>query len=112
MAEVDQVVQRIRAMRAYRLLVVGYRCLLVAPVMVVVAIGVTAVWSLKPPLVYVPFVMTFATVFTGVVALWVGLIVLHSRRLMPPAGTVRHAAVMRALRRDVVAPVTRPARGG
>ncbi|GIJ09295.1 hypothetical protein ACFFMR_21940 [Micromonospora andamanensis] len=84
------------------------------PPWVVGTIGVTlpALWSLKPPLVYVPFVMTFATVLTGVVTLWVGLIVLHSRRLMPPAGTVRRAAVMRALRRDVVAPVIRPARGG
>ncbi|PZV88437.1 hypothetical protein SAMN05443287_12310 [Micromonospora phaseoli] len=87
MAEVDQAVQRVRTTQAYRLLVVGYRCLLVAPVMLVVAIALTAVWSLKPPLVYVPLVMTFATVFTGVITLWVGLIVLHSRRLMP---TWRH----------------------
>ncbi len=110
MAEVDKVVERIRATWAYRLLVVGYRCLLLGPLMMGLTIGAIALWSLKPPLVWLPIAITFGTVFVGVAAGWVGLITLHSRRLMPRGGTNRHAALMRALRRDVVAPVRRPER--
>ncbi|MGN9775371.1 hypothetical protein ACTMS0_06290 [Micromonospora sp. H33] len=107
MAEVDKAVERIRATRAYRLLVVGYRCLLLGPLMLGLTIGAIALWSLKPPLVWVPIAITFATVFAGVAGVWVGLITLHSRRLMPRGGTNRHAALMRAWRHDVVAPIRR-----
>ncbi|MBM0260463.1 hypothetical protein [Micromonospora sp. 4G55] len=107
MAEVDKAVERIRATGAYRLLVVGYRCLLLGPLMMGVSIGVIALWPLKPPLAFVPLVITFATVFVGVAAIWVGLLTLYSRRLMPRGGTNRHAALMKALRRDLTAPVRR-----
>ncbi|MGS2620122.1 hypothetical protein ACVCAH_37515 [Micromonospora sp. LZ34] len=102
MAEVDKAVDRIRATSAYRLPVVGYRCLLLGPLMMGLTIGTIALWPLKPPLVWVPIAITFGTVFVGVAAGWVGLLTLHSRRLMPRGGTNRHAALMRTLRRDVM----------
>ncbi|MEU5950458.1 hypothetical protein ABZ793_33640 [Micromonospora sp. NPDC047465] len=79
MAEVDKAVERIRATWAYRLLVVGYRCLLLGPLMMGLTIGAIALWSLKPPLVWVPMVwvpiaITFGTVFVGVAGIWVGLV--------------------------------------
>ncbi|SCG38031.1 hypothetical protein [Micromonospora coxensis] len=102
MAEVDKAVERIRVTWAYRLLVVGYRCLLLGPLMMGLTIGAIALWSLKPPLVWVPIAITFGTVFAGVAAGWVGLATLYVRRLMPRGGTNRHAALMKTLRRDVM----------
>ncbi|MGN9811928.1 hypothetical protein ACTMSW_21525 [Micromonospora sp. BQ11] len=102
MAEVDVAVARIRATWAYRLLVVGYRCLLLGPLLMGLTIGAIALWSLKPPLVWVPIAITFATVAVGVVGMWVGLVTLYARGLMPRGGTNRHAALMRTLRRDVL----------
>ncbi|MEH0935997.1 hypothetical protein [Micromonospora psammae] len=107
MAEVDKAVERIRASGAYRLLVIGFRCLPLGAVLTGGAIGVVALWSLKPPLVFVPVVIAFGTVFVGVASVWAGLLTLYVRRLMPRGGTDRHAALMRALRRDVLAPVRR-----
>ncbi|SIQ13846.1 hypothetical protein [Micromonospora avicenniae] len=107
MTEVDKAVERIRVTGAYRLLVIGYRCLPLGAVVMGVAIGVVALWALKPPLVFVPFVIALGTVFIGVASVWAGLLALYTRRLMPRGGTNRHKALMRALRQDVTAPVRR-----
>ncbi len=66
-------------------------------------IGAIALWSLKPAVVWVPIAITFGTVFVGVASIWVGQATLYTRRLMPRGGTNRHAALMKTLRRDVVA---------
>ncbi|MEV4493296.1 hypothetical protein AB0K04_24670 [Micromonospora coxensis] len=107
MTEVDEAVDQIRATPGYRLLVIGCRCLPLGLLLWGVGVAVVALWSLKPPLVFIPFVIATGTVFAGVIAGWAGLLTLHTRRLMPRGGTRRHAALMKALRRDVVAPVRR-----
>ncbi|MDH6464885.1 hypothetical protein M2302_005086 [Micromonospora sp. A200] len=110
MAEVDKAVERIRATWAYRLLVVAYRCLLLGPLMIGLTIGAIALWSLKPPMVWVPIALTFGTVLVGVAGVWVGLATLYARRLMPRGGTDRHAALMGAARRDVMPRAPQPVR--
>ncbi|MEU4782868.1 hypothetical protein [Micromonospora sp. NPDC023633] len=79
MTEVDKAVERIRATGAYRLLVVGYRCLLLGPLMMGLTIGSIALWSMKPPLVWLPIAITFGTVFVGVAGIWVGLQILNGQ---------------------------------
>ncbi|MGN9774661.1 hypothetical protein ACTMS0_02585 [Micromonospora sp. H33] len=109
MTEAEEAVDRIRATPAYRLLVIGYRCLPLGLLMWGVGVAVVALWSLKPPLVFIPFVVAIGTVLAGVVAVWAGLLTLYARRLMPRGGTNRHRALMKVLWRDVIAPV-RPGR--
>lgn len=107
MTELDKAVARIRAASCYRLLVLGYRLLLLGPVVLGLAIGSIALWRLQPPVVFIPISAAFGTVLAGVILAWAGMLGMYAGHLMPRGGTNRHSALMRALWKDVIAPVRR-----
>jgi hypothetical protein len=102
-AEVDQ----IRELGAYRLIVLGYRSMPVGLLILAAAVAGGAFREALPVAVIVVGAVGMALILAGIVAAMTGAFMLYTRKLMPAAGTERHAAFMQTFRSDVLGPLAR-----